>query len=152
MQELEAFAVLSVRRACGFGALAIATLMLGLVGTPAAALETGAVCCLLMALILYWKSEHALRQDHRKTELWMMLAETHRPPHDVAAVVVPRILRRTNPLGIKGAGEAGAIAAPAAVMNALIDALAPRGVTHIDMPATPLAVWQALQTRERFSH
>lgn len=95
MQELEAFAVLSVRRACGFGALAIATLMLGLVGTPAVAFETGAVCCLLMALILYWKSDHALRQDHRKTELWMMLAETHRPPHDVAAVVVPRILRRT---------------------------------------------------------
>jgi carbon-monoxide dehydrogenase large subunit len=52
---------------------------------------------------------------------------------------------RTNPLGIKGAGEAGAIAAPAAVMNALMDALAPRGVTHVDMPATPLAVWQALQ-------
>jgi carbon-monoxide dehydrogenase large subunit len=52
---------------------------------------------------------------------------------------------RSNPLGVKGAGEAGAIAAPAAVMNALMDALAPRGVAHIDMPATPLAVWQALQ-------
>jgi carbon-monoxide dehydrogenase large subunit len=53
---------------------------------------------------------------------------------------------RTNPLGIKGAGEAGAIAAPAAVMNALTDALAARGVAHIDMPATPHAVWQKLQT------
>jgi hypothetical protein len=95
VQELEALAVISVRRACGFGALAIATLMLGLLDTPAVAFGTGAVCCLLMALILYWKGDHALRQDHRKTELWLMLAETHRPPPDVAAVVVPRILRRT---------------------------------------------------------
>lgn len=94
MQELEAIAVLSVRRACGFGALAIATLMLSLVGTPAAAFGSGAVCCLLMALILYWKGDHVLRQDHRKTELWLMLAESHRPPHDIATVVVPRILRR----------------------------------------------------------
>ena len=90
MQELESLAVLSVRRACGFGALAIATLMFGLIGTPA-----GAVCCLFMALILYWKSDQALRVDHRRTELWMMLAESHRPPPDVAAVVVPRILHHT---------------------------------------------------------
>ena len=52
---------------------------------------------------------------------------------------------RSNPLGIKGAGEAGAVAAPAAVMNALMDALAPAGVTGLDMPATPLAIWQALR-------
>jgi hypothetical protein len=95
VQELEALAMLSVRRACGFGALAIGTLMLGLAGTPAVAFAIGAVCCLLMALILYWKSDHALRLDHRKTELWMMLAESHRPPPDVAAVVVPRILHHT---------------------------------------------------------
>ena len=47
-----------------------------------------------------------------------------------------------NPLGVKGCGEAGAIAAPAAVMNAVHDALAPLGVTHVPMPATPLNVWQ----------
>lgn len=52
----------------------------------------------------------------------------------------------TNPLGIKGAGEAGTIAAPAAVMNALMDALASKGVRHIDMPATPLRIWQAIQS------
>lgn len=95
MQELESLALLSVRRACGFGALAIATLMFGLIGTPAVAFGTGAVCCLLMALILYWKSDQALRLDHRRTELWMMLAESHRPPPDVAAIVVPRILQHT---------------------------------------------------------
>jgi hypothetical protein len=44
VQELEALALLSVRRACGFGALAIATLMFGLIGTPAVAFGTGAVC------------------------------------------------------------------------------------------------------------
>jgi carbon-monoxide dehydrogenase large subunit len=52
----------------------------------------------------------------------------------------------TNPLGVKGAGEAGAVGSPPAVMNALIDALAPDGVTAIDMPATPERVWRAIQT------
>lgn len=48
----------------------------------------------------------------------------------------------SNPLGIKGCGEAGAIAAPAAVMNAITDAL---GHENIAMPATPQAVWKAAQ-------
>jgi carbon-monoxide dehydrogenase large subunit len=52
----------------------------------------------------------------------------------------------TNPLGMKGAGEAGAIGAPPAVINALVDALYPEtGITHIDMPATAHAIWQAIQ-------
>ena len=50
-----------------------------------------------------------------------------------------------NPLGVKGCGEAGAIGAPAAVMNAVHDALASRGVTHLEMPASPGRVWSALQ-------
>ncbi|HYH40066.1 MAG TPA: xanthine dehydrogenase family protein molybdopterin-binding subunit [Azospirillum sp.] len=49
-----------------------------------------------------------------------------------------------NPLGVKGCGEAGTIGAAAAVMNAVIDALAEHGVTHMDMPATPEKVWRAL--------
>src|SRR5262249_35029743 len=50
-----------------------------------------------------------------------------------------------NPLGIKGAGEAGAIGAPPAAINAIVDALHRKaGVRHIDMPATPRAVWEAL--------
>ncbi|MBV8168917.1 MAG: molybdopterin-dependent oxidoreductase, partial [Alphaproteobacteria bacterium] len=52
----------------------------------------------------------------------------------------------TNPLGVKGAGEAGAIGAPPAVVNAVIDALAARGVKHLDMPLTPEKVWRALRT------
>ncbi len=50
-----------------------------------------------------------------------------------------------NPLGAKGCGEAGAIGAPPAVMNAVLDALRPLGVKHIDMPATPNAVWWAIE-------
>jgi carbon-monoxide dehydrogenase large subunit len=50
-----------------------------------------------------------------------------------------------NPLGVKGCGEAGAIAGPAALVSAVLDALAPLGVTDIDMPATPERVWQAIQ-------
>ena len=50
----------------------------------------------------------------------------------------------TNPLGVKGAGEAGAVGSPPAVINAIIDALAGDGVRHLDMPATPQAVWKAL--------
>jgi carbon-monoxide dehydrogenase large subunit len=52
----------------------------------------------------------------------------------------------SNPLGIKGCGEAGAIAAPAAVINALTDAV---GTEELAMPATPQVVWQALQNANR---
>jgi carbon-monoxide dehydrogenase large subunit len=51
----------------------------------------------------------------------------------------------TNPLGIKGCGEAGTVGAAPAVMNAVLDALWDRGVRHIDMPMTPIRVWEALQ-------
>lgn len=51
---------------------------------------------------------------------------------------------RANPLGSKGAGQAGAIAAPQAVISAILNALAPLGVRHIDMPAMPERVWQAI--------
>ena len=50
-----------------------------------------------------------------------------------------------NPLGVKGCGEAGAIGSPPAVVNAVVDALADLGVTHIDMPLSPNRVWSAIQ-------
>lgn len=53
----------------------------------------------------------------------------------------------TNPLGIKGAGEAGAIGAPPAVVNAVVNALADYGVSHLDMPITANRIWQILQSR-----
>jgi carbon-monoxide dehydrogenase large subunit len=51
----------------------------------------------------------------------------------------------TNPLGVKGAGEGGTVGAPGALIHAILDALAPLGVTHLDMPATPERVWRAIQ-------
>jgi carbon-monoxide dehydrogenase large subunit len=51
-----------------------------------------------------------------------------------------------NPLGVKGCGEAGAIGAPAAVINAVVDALAPLGIRDIEMPATAERVWRAIQS------
>jgi len=52
---------------------------------------------------------------------------------------------RKNPLGVKGAGEAGCCGAPPAIVNAVIDALSEMGVTHIQMPLTPQKVWKAIQ-------
>jgi carbon-monoxide dehydrogenase large subunit len=51
----------------------------------------------------------------------------------------------TNPLGVKGCGEAGVTGALPAVMNAVLDALAARGVRDLDMPATPERIWRALR-------
>jgi carbon-monoxide dehydrogenase large subunit len=54
-----------------------------------------------------------------------------------------------NPLGVKGAGETGAIASTPAVVNAVIDALSPLGIRHIDMPLTPERVWRAIQSSNK---
>jgi carbon-monoxide dehydrogenase large subunit len=54
---------------------------------------------------------------------------------------------KANPLGIKGAGEAGAIGAPPALINAIVDALHHKGVRHVDMPATPKRVWEAIHAQ-----
>jgi aerobic carbon-monoxide dehydrogenase large subunit len=67
----------------------------------------------------------------------------HLPPLTVDTTVTKC---PSNPLGIKGCGEAGAIAAPAAVINAITDAI---GTEELAMPATPQAVWAALQKSNR---
>jgi carbon-monoxide dehydrogenase large subunit len=64
-------------------------------------------------------------------------------PAEMEFIDVPA---KTNPLGVKGIGEAGCVGAPPAVMNAILDALRPRGVKHLDMPATPRRVWEALNS------
>jgi carbon-monoxide dehydrogenase large subunit len=67
------------------------------------------------------------------------------PSFETARTVTPTPV---NPLGIKGAGETGTIAATPAVVNAVMDALAPFGVKHIDMPLTPAKLWTAMQTAD----
>jgi aerobic carbon-monoxide dehydrogenase large subunit len=64
------------------------------------------------------------------------------PGIDTESTVTPS---PTNPMGVKGVGEAGTIASTPAVMNAVVDALAPFGITELDMPASPQRVWTAIQ-------
>jgi len=68
------------------------------------------------------------------------------PPLELDETVTPSPV---NPLGVKGVGEAGAIASTAAVANAVIDALSPLGIRHLDMPYTPKKVWHAIQSAKR---
>jgi carbon-monoxide dehydrogenase large subunit len=65
------------------------------------------------------------------------------PFFDIRLVELPTA---ANPLGVKGSGQAGCIAAPQTVMAAILDALGPAGVTELDMPATPERVWRALRS------
>jgi carbon-monoxide dehydrogenase large subunit len=59
--------------------------------------------------------------------------------------LTPDFPSQANRLGVKGSGQAGAIASPATVMNAVMNALAPTGVKHLDMPATPARIWAAIR-------
>ena len=67
--------------------------------------------------------------------------------HDLCSVEVKAnpVPTKTNPIGAKGAGEAGCVGAMPAVANALVDALKPYGVQHIEMPATAERVWRIVQ-------
>jgi carbon-monoxide dehydrogenase large subunit len=69
----------------------------------------------------------------------------HIPPMDLEKTETPSPL---NPLGVKGVGESGTVAAVPAVVNAVTDALEPFGVTHIDIPLTPEKVWRAVHDDE----
>ena len=66
---------------------------------------------------------------------------------DISAVEVKSnpVPTKTNPLGVKGAGEAGCVGAMPAVANALVDALSHLGIRHVEMPATPERLWRAIQ-------
>jgi carbon-monoxide dehydrogenase large subunit len=64
-------------------------------------------------------------------------------------VVSHPVPAKTNPLGVKGCGEAGCAGGLASVMNAVVDALSAYGIRHIDMPATPRRVWEAIQAAKR---
>jgi aerobic carbon-monoxide dehydrogenase large subunit len=70
------------------------------------------------------------------------LSATEVPSFELADM---QTLTTYNPLGVKGIGEAGSIGATPAVQNAIVDALSHLGIRHIDMPASPQRVWQALQ-------
>jgi aerobic carbon-monoxide dehydrogenase large subunit len=61
------------------------------------------------------------------------------------------VLSPTNPLGIKAGGEGGTTAAPAVMISGILDALHDLGVRDLQMPATPFAIWQAIQAAKAAS-
>jgi carbon-monoxide dehydrogenase large subunit len=67
------------------------------------------------------------------------------PSYELHRTVTPTDV---NPLGVKGIGEAGTIGSAQTLVNAVVDALAPMGVKHIDMPLRPKRVWQAMQNAQ----
>ena len=71
------------------------------------------------------------------------------PMLELKLVEVPT---KANPLGAKGSGQAGCIGAPQTIMNAVLNALRPVGVTALDMPVTPNRVWQAIETARTGQH
>jgi carbon-monoxide dehydrogenase large subunit len=73
---------------------------------------------------------------------YAMPRATDLPP---VAIDFHNVPAKTNPLGVKGIGEAGCTGSPPAIMNAILDALRPLGVNALDMPATPFRVWQAIE-------
>lgn len=93
--QLQALARQSVSRACGFGTIAIVTLMVGLSDDFALALKAGGYATLLMCIILLLKAFYAEHQPYKRTELWLMLEPEERPRANVAQGIVGRLMRET---------------------------------------------------------
>ncbi|MFN3549317.1 MAG: hypothetical protein ACK4U0_17665 [Mesorhizobium sp.] len=93
MEPVRQIALACVGRAVGFGALAIALVMLSLAFEPALAFRSGAICTLLMAGILTRKALLADRQPPRRTEVWLYLDERSRPNSERANRVFTALLR-----------------------------------------------------------
>jgi aerobic carbon-monoxide dehydrogenase large subunit len=97
-----------------------------------------------IAQALYESFEYDSAGQPQTTSLmdYLVPAATEIPPFTSSRVVTPT---PTNSLGAKGIGESGAIGAPPAVVNAVVDALSHLGVRHVDMPVTPERIWELLE-------
>lgn len=93
MHRIEYYAELSVRRACGFGALAIWTAVVGLSAMPLLATRTAAALTTLMAVILVLKAVNAQKKPYRRTELWVLLGKDHGLPEAHAQRILMGALR-----------------------------------------------------------
>lgn len=81
-------AMVSTARACGFGALAVMTTMIGFAGTPVLSLKIGGVCFLLVTVVLILKAWRAPLMPYKKTEVWLLLAQEDRPSSTFAQTVI----------------------------------------------------------------
>jgi hypothetical protein len=95
VDRIRAAAEISVGRAVGFGALAVGTVVIGLVFEPVLALKTGSVLTLLMVAILLLKSEQARTRPYRRTEVWLLLDRQLGLPEDRAQRMVGEVLHDT---------------------------------------------------------
>lgn len=95
MEQIRQVALAVVLRACSFGALAIFCLMFGMSYMPKTAFQAGGFLTLVVCAILILKAYEANIKDHRRTELWLCLAEEHRPPAAYAQQVSALVLRET---------------------------------------------------------
>lgn len=95
MDAIENAAFVSVGRACGFAGLGIFCLMFGLSFEPVLAARSGAISCLLIALILCAYAMRARKRPYRRTELWLILAKDSRPPKSIAQQIIGETLRET---------------------------------------------------------
>lgn len=92
MERIRKLAILSIQRACGFAALGVITLMLGLSPYPDLAFRSGGVLTAAIALVLFTKAKLAPTQNHRHTELWYMLERNPGLPESYAGRVINSIL------------------------------------------------------------
>jgi hypothetical protein len=95
VDRIRAAAEISIGRAVGFGALAIATVVLGLIFEPVLALKSGGALTLLMAAIILIKAERARSQPYRSTEVWLILDKRLDLPDDHAQRIVSSVLHST---------------------------------------------------------
>lgn len=90
---IQAKAQLSVGRGCGFGGIAIITLMVGTMADPAQSFTIGGILTLLACFVLVLKASLAPRTPYKRTEVWLLLDKTDRPQPTVAQQVIGSVLR-----------------------------------------------------------
>ena len=95
MEHMRRIAYETVLRACGFGALAIFCVMIGMSFHPKLAFQAGGFLTMIMAFILILKSREALTKDYRRTEMWLYIEKDFRPPEAYAQWASATILRDT---------------------------------------------------------
>lgn len=91
--RIEQKAELSVARGCGFGAIAILTLMVGTIANPSQAFQMGGLATLVTCFILLLKANLAPRMPYKRTEVWLLLDKSDRPQAPVAQQVIGTVLR-----------------------------------------------------------
>lgn len=93
LQRLRTLAELSTARACGFAGLASFCLMVGLSGSPPTALKAGGYCALLVVAVLLMLAQQAPLRPYKRTEIWLMLDKSERPPEAYAQMLFAQARR-----------------------------------------------------------